>query len=148
MKRFVVILAIAVGALALASPAGAQFNCHNWTCVNRVLNVQQKQINVDTQAVATLAGTLGRCLQDLPVSQYGGSGSGGYIFDTTGASTFIETSALDVTQPGDQVGAWLLADTCNTTQTAALARAHQAHRLRPVDPMAPFSPFGWPKEGR
>ena len=146
MKRTIItLLATAAGALAIAAPAGATANCHGWQCVNRQLTTLQAQVKAadqvvlaDNQALESLA----TCIKELPVSDYGGNGSGGYVFDNTGAGTYIETSALDVTQSGDPVGAWFMVDACNSQQTASIARAHTARQHRALDPLATFERFG------
>jgi hypothetical protein len=61
------------------------------------------------------------CYTEVPVTQYGDpNGTFGYSFTSDGV-TFFDTTALDVTAPGDTVSAWALVDSCNTTTTATAA---------------------------
>lgn len=68
----------------------------------------------------TSAGQLLACIGEVPVTEYGDpAGSFGYsYFD---GMTSFDTTALDITAPGDPVGAWSVIDSCNTTPTASPA---------------------------
>ncbi len=84
------------------------------------LNSLSGKVNSLSGTVATQGKKLA-CFTEVPVTQYGDpSGTFGYSFTSDGV-TFFNTTALDLTAPGDTVGAWALVDSCNTTTTATAA---------------------------
>jgi hypothetical protein len=122
IDRFIGLAAI-VGAIAL--PASAQaYNCHSWKCVNKALNKMQKQVTLDNKAV----GILLNCIAEVPFTSYGDpKGAFGYSYSKDGTTSHY-TTALDITYSGDPVGAWMLADSCNSKKTASIAHAHMGRR--------------------
>ena len=81
-------------------------------------------------------GTKLACFTDTPITQYGDpSGTFGYQFTSDGA-TFVDTTALDVTAPGDPVDAWAVIDSCNTTPTASAAVQSHSGSLAHIAPHA------------
>jgi hypothetical protein len=119
VQRIDRVIGLAAIAGAMAVPASAQaYNCHSWKCVNRTLNKMQKQVTLDTKAV----GVLLNCIVEVPFTAYGDpNGSFGYAYNKNGTTKY--TTALDVTFSGDSVGAWMLADSCNSKKTASIAHA-------------------------
>jgi hypothetical protein len=84
------------------------------------LNSLSGNVNSLAGTVATQGKKLA-CFTEVPVTQYGDpSGRFGYSFTSDGV-TFFNTTALDLTAPGDTVGAWALVDSCDTTTTATAA---------------------------
>src|SRR3954454_1999208 len=64
------------------------------------------------------------CFGEVPLSQYGEPDKKiGYLFETEPA-TVEPTTALDVAFEGEPVGAWFIADLCNTAETASVQAAH------------------------
>jgi hypothetical protein len=119
MRKLVVVavvsLAVAGGVAGTADSAVTwPARCHNFRCVNSHMNQLHSQfVRFKRSTNAFL-----NCEADLPLSQYGDSaGTFGYEFSNDGVST-IFTTALDVTTSGDDVGAWFIIDTCNTTNPA------------------------------
>ena len=91
------------------------------------LNGLSGKVSGQATALNSLSGTVATqgkklaCFTDVPITQYGDpSGTFGYSFTSDGV-TFFNTTALDVTAPGDTVSAWALVDSCNTTTTATAA---------------------------
>jgi hypothetical protein len=130
IDRFIGLAAV-VGAIAV--PASAQaYNCHSWKCVNKALNKMQKQVTFDNRAV----GVLLNCIAEVPFTSYGDpKGTFGYSYSKDGSTTHY-TTALDLTYSGDAVGAWMLADSCNSKKTASIARAHVGRRPAGLGPIA------------
>lgn len=56
-----------------------------------------------------------QCFGEVPLSRYGQElGPSGYLFRLEGPEALtLATTALDVTYPGDPVGAWVFANACN-----------------------------------
>jgi hypothetical protein len=111
----VVTLAVAGGVAGTADSAVRwPARCHTFKCVNAHMNQLRSQFVTFKRSTNAFL----NCEADLPLSQYGDSeGSFGYEFSNDGVST-IFTTALDVTASGDDVGAWFIIDTCNTTNPA------------------------------
>lgn len=120
MQRIARFIGLAAVVGAIAVPASAQaYNCHSWKCVNKALNKMQKQVTFDNRAV----GVLLNCIAEVPFTSYGDpKGTFGYAYSKDGTTNHY-TTALDLTFSGDAVGAWMLADSCNSKKTA-IARAH------------------------
>lgn len=117
----------------MAVPASAPaYNCHSWRCVNKALNKMQKQVTLDNKAL----GILLNCIAEVPFTSYGDpKGTFGYSYSKDGtAKTY--TTALDLTFSGDTVGAWMLADSCNSKRTASIARAHVSRQPAGVGAIA------------
>lgn len=139
------VLVIAGATLLLAGSAEAKCNT---TCLGHKITSLQHKVNRLTGELNALSGTLNgltgtvsgqgttlnslsetvatqgkklACFTEVPVTQYGDpTGTFGYSFTSDGV-TFFNTTALDLTAPGDSVGAWALVDSCNTTTTATAA---------------------------
>jgi hypothetical protein len=136
IDRFIGLAAI-VGAIAV--PASAQaYNCHSWKCVNKALNKMQKQVTFDNKAV----GVLLNCIGEVPFTSYGDpKGTFGYSYSKDGTAKSY-TTALDLTFSGDTVGAWMLADSCNSKKTASIAHGvvgRRPARLGAITPEIRFS---------
>jgi hypothetical protein len=140
MKKVIAVLVVLIASIVGASSAHA-VNCHSFACLNRAVNKLQKQVKTDTTALAVLA----TCLNEMPVSDYGTPPSAGYVYDPGGGQATYHVSALDVTDQGDTVGAWVIYDKCNTTPTAtaALSRFHIQRGVSVFSPIAHpvLSPF-------
>lgn len=117
MRRIIILSALVIaGAFTIVSTAQAQCGLG---CLNHKITVLQRTVRADTRALTAVA----TCFAEHPVTLYGDpSGTFGYVFDQGNGLTF-DTTALDATQTGDSVSAWLLYDQCNTAVTANHARA-------------------------
>jgi len=89
------------------------------------INAQTQRINGNTQALGELLG----CLAEAPLTQYGDPPGAGYVFDD-GMATF-NTTALDLTEHGDQIGGWALFDACNPQTVATAASRSPAGAVAP-----------------
>lgn len=113
MKKSV--LALSTGALLLGAASNAQaHNCKSIACLNREVNALQKQVKTERLMLSTVSDAF-TCLNEIPVTQYGATDAT-YGFQWNNADgTSFSTTALDVTTSGDNVGAWVLTDACNTS---------------------------------
>jgi hypothetical protein len=123
-------------------PSAHSANCHTISCLNGKLNSLTQKLNRDDRAL----GTLLSCLKEVPLSTYGNpAGTFGYMFDKGSGVAPIDTTAVDVTNPGDTVNGWVLFDGCNSTTTAF----HTAGILgSAIAPEANLSPFWQPQQHR
>jgi hypothetical protein len=120
MRRLVVLAlsaAIAFTAVDAVEPRQADAACFTDRCFNRQIKRLKRQVRA-------LRITVFGCERLVPVTQYQG-----YEYGGTGA----QTTALDITEDGDQVGAWFVIDIC---QTASVATT-QAGRSLGAIPRAP-----------
>lgn len=131
---------------ALAIPAASQASCGSLSCVNRQLTTLKKQVSLDTRIlrVDTRAlSSLTSCLGEFALSQYGDvSGTFGYQFNAADGSPIFNTSALDVTQSGDAIGAWVMTDRCNQQTTRAAVVRGAAAIAKAAGAIAPEVSFG------
>jgi hypothetical protein len=138
MRKLVVIGVVSlalVGGVAGTANSAVRWpaRCHTFTCVNAHMNQLRSQFIAfkrSTNAFKSSTNYLLNCEADIPLTQYGDSaGTYGYEFSNDGVST-IFTTALDVTTSGDDVDAWFVVDTCNTTNPAPRTLPRGLH-LRP-----------------
>jgi hypothetical protein len=145
MKKALVVSA-ALLVLGLAFTASADARC-GVGCLNHkvkkltaglkkaeeAIAAQGQTIAQQAQALTAANGALARtakevtslftCLGEIPLSEFGEPKKGiGYVFETAPATTEL-TTALDLTEEGEEVGAWFIADVCNTGETAAIGAA-------------------------
>ncbi len=96
----------------------------------QTIAAQGQTIAAQGEAIAAQAQTttkvnsLYSCLAEVPITEYGDPlGEFGYVFRFENEEKHepeeVETSALDVTFEGGEVGAWFLIDLCNTAETAS-----------------------------
>jgi hypothetical protein len=126
MKKMIAVLA-AVAALAVAAtaPASAQAGCRTVKCFNKQIAGLQAQVGQLTSAL--------NCLQPVAVSRYPGYDYNGYAAATT---------ALDFTESGDEVSAWVLniqPGSCGAPHSRAAAQSASASSAGRA--AAPFAPF-------
>lgn len=100
--------------------------CRNVGCLQRQVNRLTSILKIDTKYMAILA----NCLSEVPVSDYGDQSGGtfGYVYDN-GDGTSQDTSAMDVTNPGTQVGAWMMTDSCNAQPGPNVAHLAMSTRM-------------------
>jgi hypothetical protein len=120
-----------------------QLNSMNVTLTNvanNVTNLHDQQVT-DEGTLDALNGGFGNlvdCLGEYPVTDYGDpDGTFGYVYDSGSGGLEFDTTALDVTNSGDTVGAWTLFDECNTATTASIARSARLARVRGHQAIAP-----------
>jgi hypothetical protein len=95
-------------------PSRGPPDAHTFRCVNAHRNKLHSQF----VKFKRFTNAFLNCEADIPLRQYGDSaGTFGYEFSNDEVST-IFTTALDVTASGDDVGAWFIINTCNTTNPA------------------------------
>ena len=116
IKALVLAGLASAGVLAIPGPAGAATNCKTVSCLNKEVKALTKVVTADTRFIGSLA----NCLSEIPVTQYGNpNGTYGYMYNP-GASVgpAYDTTALDITNHGTPVSAWLMYDKCNHTSAA------------------------------
>lgn len=121
MKR-IITLAVAIAALGAAATADAK-PC-NLACLTKqvkTLTKQVKTLSKEVQSDTTSIGVLQDCVQEVGVTSYGDGETGtfGYSYNPGDGTAPYLTSAMDATNPGDPVDAWMLVDGCNTKITAS-----------------------------
>jgi hypothetical protein len=126
-------------AASLGAAGTAQASCHSIGCLSRQLTNVTNQLH---RAEAVISGNARvfnaaiKCFKEVPTSTYGDpAGSFGYIFST--GATAIDTTALDVTNPGTLVDGWALYDGCNHKINPNFARARTARAASASTPIAP-----------
>jgi uncharacterized coiled-coil protein SlyX len=94
----------------------------------QTIAAQTQTINQQSAAINALAGAakfatlLEKCLFEVPLNRYGDPAADeGYLYETL-TETF-KTTALDVVEEGEGVGAWFLIDGCNPLETASIKAA-------------------------
>jgi outer membrane murein-binding lipoprotein Lpp len=134
MKKLIV-LALSTGLLVLLLGIGANSAdaACSTKCLTKKINKLQSQVQSLNAQVQKL-NTDTACIQRVSVTQYFG-------YDYTTPSGSFSTTALDFTEPGSPIEAWLLAippGTCGTatsrTGTASLA----AGAFQPWQPVGPL----------
>jgi hypothetical protein len=145
MRKLLLLSLVGMGVLFLA-PAGSAEGACKLKCLNKKvgnlsrqlaqaeatisqqtqqINAQSQRINANTQDLDTLFA----CLAEAPLTQYGEPPDNGYVFDA-GMTTF-NTTALDVTDSGDEIGGWALFDACNPQTVATVASQGSANAVAP-----------------
>jgi hypothetical protein len=125
MKKVIVVLAAAAALAAVSAAPASAGGCRTVKCFNNRINVLSSQ-------VAELSTAL-NCVQPVAVSRYPGYDYNGYAAATT---------AVDFTDPGDQISEWVLAiqpGSCGSPQikTAQSAAASSAS-TRAASAFKPF----------
>ncbi len=117
MKRLIAVALVGtVLGVVFFGPSSASANCRTVGCFNTQINKLKRQVRTLTQQVAGLQQRVYSCENTLvPVTEYGG-----YAYNLVDP---FETTALDVTDPGDSVDAWLVANSCQGASTAKHATA-------------------------
>lgn len=146
MKRNVIIALVAsAGFIGTAVPAQAA--CRTVGCLSRQLGSVTRELHRAEQTISSNASVYNRfssCLGETPVNNYGdlSGGTYGYVYDA-GSGTTQNTTGLDITNPGDTIGSWMLTNTCNSVTTAfTTARSHVERRSVPIISVdAPFGHF-------
>ena len=127
MKRTIVVIAAAAAlTAAAAAPASAQ-GCHTVKCFNRQISGLQAQVGQLTTAL--------NCLQPVAVTRYGG-------YDYNGVAA--ATTALDLTESGDDVGTWVLGiqpGSCGAPHTRTAARSASSSSGAAARDASAFGPF-------
>jgi len=130
MKKMIAVLAaVAALAVAAAAPASSQAACRTVKCFNSRIAALSSQVAQQNAQVAELKTAL-NCLQPVAVSRYPGYDYNGYAAATT---------ALDFTESGDEVSAWVLniqPGTCGAPHYRTAASTLAATRAA-----APFAPY-------
>src|SRR5262245_16888592 len=135
-KMIVVLTAAAALTVAVVAPAtagakaSASGGCRTVKCFNNRISVLQSE-------VVQLAGAL-NCLQPVAVTRYGG-------YDYNGVAS--ATTALDLTESGDNVGTWLVGiqpGNCGAPRTRAAAASAPSPSATAADDASPFGPFAVP----
>jgi hypothetical protein len=143
MKKLIPVAVGAMILLVLAMTGPAEAKCGT-KCLNKkvralsaglaaaqqTIALQGQRLQQTTQELSSLE----NCLGEAPLTQYGDpAGTFGYMFDNdaigSGGDPF-ETTALDITESGDQIDGWALFDFCNTTSVAS-ASAAQSSSIAP-----------------
>jgi hypothetical protein len=134
----------------LGAAGTAQASCHSIGCLSRQLTNVTNQLHQAEGVInrnARVFNNVINCFKEVPTSTYGDpAGSFGYIFAANG--TAIDTTALDVTNPGTFVDGWALYDGCNSKISPNVARprtARAASASTPIAPPASLSPFARPQ---
>jgi hypothetical protein len=121
MKRIITTTAVAAVVAGLTSAPAWAKSC-DVGCLNNKLATLNNKVATLTKVVATDTKVLQvytSCLSEVPVTVYGDGlhNTFGYSYNDGTNAPFL-TSALDITQQGGQVDAWLMYDKCNKTTTA------------------------------
>jgi hypothetical protein len=128
MKKMIAVLAaVAALAVAAAAPASSQAACRTVKCFNSRIALLSSQVAQQSAQMAELKTAL-NCLQPVAVSRYPGYDYNGYAAATT---------ALDFTESGDEVSAWVLniqPGTCGAPHYRTAAATSAAAGA----PLAPF----------
>lgn len=149
MRRFLVAVAASLALTAsLGFGASAQATC-SVTCLNHrvkqlaggLIKAEKKiaslnqTVSQQTQTIAAQGAAIAsmtkaakfttaleECLFEVPLNQYGEPGAEeGYLYETqTPSPEVFKTTALDVVEKGQAVGAWFLIDGCNPFETASI----------------------------
>lgn len=109
MKKMIVVLAAVAALTAVTAAPASAGGCRTVKCFNNRINVLQSE-------VVELSSAL-NCLQPVAVSRYPGYDYNGYAAATT---------ALDFTESGDQVSAWVLniqPGSCGSPTTRAASQS-------------------------
>jgi len=122
-KLLVVVVALAVVAGGLgAAPERADAACFTAGCFNKQIRKLKRQV----RTLRTRVNALFACERVVPVTSYFG-------YDYQGVTN--ATSALDYTDPGDPIHAWVVVDICQTETVARSAASVLDHGLlRPLFP--------------
>jgi outer membrane murein-binding lipoprotein Lpp len=140
MKKLIV-LALSTGLLVWllgVGANGADASCST-KCLTKKINKLQSQVgtlNAQVQSLNTEVQTLNTdnaCIQRLSVTQYFG-------YDYTSPSGSFNTTALDFTEPGTPIDAWLLAippGTCGTATSKTAAASLATGAFQPWQPVGP-----------
>jgi hypothetical protein len=126
-----ILLAVCAGALmvGVAAPSTASA-CKTTKCFNKAIRTLRAQVNSLNAQVQTQNATIA-CIRRASVTSYFG-----YDYQGTPSAT----SALDFTDPGDPVDAWMLAvqpGECGTPATASSASPTAVRRA--ASPFAPLT---------
>lgn len=146
MKKIPVV-AVALLVLVLAFTGSADAKC-GVGCLNHKISKLTKSLKKAEEAIAAQSQTIAQqsqaltvangaqaqtvkevralytCFAEIPLADFGEPKKEiGYVFKTGPATTEV-TTALDVPEEGEEVGAWFIADLCNTKETASVQAAH------------------------
>ena len=143
MKKLIV-LALSTGLLVWALGVGANSAdaACSTKCLSKKINKLQSQVgalNAQVQSLNTQVQTLNTdnaCIQRVSVTQYFG-------YDYTSPSGPFNTTALDFTESGDPIDAWLLAIPPGTCGTAA---SRTAGASLATGAFQPWQPAGSPQQ--
>jgi tagatose-1,6-bisphosphate aldolase non-catalytic subunit AgaZ/GatZ len=146
MKKTLMVTA-ALLVLVLASAGSADAKCgvgclnHKLSKLSKSLKKAEEAITAQSQTIAQQSQALAMatgaqaqtgkevkalytCFGEVPLAEYGEPKEKiGYLFETK-PGTVEQTTALDVPFEGEEVGAWFIADLCNTAETASAQAAH------------------------
>jgi hypothetical protein len=115
-------------AVVLSAAGTAQASCHSIGCLSRQLTSVTNQLHRAEAVISGNARVFNKvinCFAEVPTTTYGDpAGSFGYIFAMNG--TAVDTTALDVTNPGTLVDGWALYDRCNSKISPNFARPRTA----------------------
>jgi outer membrane murein-binding lipoprotein Lpp len=139
MKKLIV-LALSTGLLVWSLGVGANSAdaACSTKCLTKKINKLQSQVgtlNAQVQSLNTQVqalNTSNACIQRASVTQYFG-------YNYTSPSSSFNTTALDFTEPGTPIDAWLLAippGTCGTA-TSRTAASLAAGAFQPWQPVGP-----------
>ena len=137
MKKLIV-LALSTGLLVWVLGVGANSAdaACSTKCLTKKINKLQSQVgalNAQVQSLNTQVQTLNTdnaCIQRASVTQYFG-------YNYTTPSSSFNTTALDFTEPGDPIDAWLLAIPPGTCGTATSRTADASHATGAFQPWQP-----------
>ena len=119
MKRRAVLTLAATAAIGgvTAIPAQAS-SCRSVSCLQKQVNQLQKVVIADTKYLYAFT----KCMTEVPVSEYGDGSGGtfGYSYNSGNGSPPALTTAVDGTNPGTNVGSWLMTDGCNSQTSATV----------------------------
>lgn len=133
MRKFLVLaVACAMAASMVAAPAQAQSLSKKVAELSRQVKQLTRQVNGLNGTVNADHRTLA-CMHEFPITQYGDkSGSFGYPYYFTGVGNPLLTTALDVTETGGSVSAWVLTDGCNSQTVARRTGAAASGTFTPA----------------
>jgi hypothetical protein len=142
LKVLVAVVAVALVSAAVPIAQGTSDSIPSrLTAVERKVRKLQTDLATTQRTVAALRG----CITAVAISDYGGLETEGYVYRNTGENREFLTSALDVTDQGDQPDA-IMATLRPECVTQALSRTPSAkadrragNRLAPTLRLKPIS---------